>query len=44
MGKNDPAVLDKSLQSSLKSDRLNKLVSELLELSRAESEQMYPIA
>ena len=45
MGKNDPAVLDKSLQSSLKEvDRLNKLVSELLELSRAESEQMYPIA
>ncbi|HDR4904972.1 TPA: HAMP domain-containing protein [Bacillus cereus] len=44
-GKNDPAVLDKSLQSSLKEvDRLNKLVSELLELSRAESEQMHPIA
>jgi signal transduction histidine kinase len=44
-GKNDPAVLDKSLQSSLKEvDRLNKLVSELLELSRAESEQMNPIA
>ena len=45
MGKNDPAVLDKSLQSSLKEvDRLNKLVLELLELSRAESEQMHPIA
>ncbi|PGA12503.1 HAMP domain-containing histidine kinase [Bacillus mycoides] len=44
-GKNDPAILDKSLQSSLKEvDRLNKLVSELLELSRAESEQIYPIA
>ncbi|MBW3494186.1 HAMP domain-containing histidine kinase [Bacillus sp. FDAARGOS_1420] len=44
-GKNDPAILDKSLQSSLKEvDRLNKLVSELLELSRAESEQMHPIA
>ncbi|HDX9639700.1 TPA: ATP-binding protein [Bacillus mobilis] len=44
-GKNDPAVLDKSLQSSLKEvDRLNKLVLELLELSRAESEQMHPIA
>ncbi|AJG93065.1 HAMP domain-containing protein [Bacillus tropicus] len=44
-GKNDPAVLDKSLQSSLKEvDRLNKLVLELLELSRAESEQMYAIA
>ncbi|EOO21065.1 HAMP domain-containing histidine kinase [Bacillus cereus] len=44
-GKNDPAVLDKSLQSSLKEvDRLNKLVSELLELSRAESEQMHPLA
>ena len=45
MGKNDPAVLDKSLQSSLKEvDRLNKLVLELLELSRAESEQMHLIA
>ncbi|MGE6552034.1 ATP-binding protein [Bacillus mycoides] len=44
-GKNDSAVLDKSLQSSLKEvDRLNKLVSELLELSRAEAEQMHPIA
>ncbi|MEC2453897.1 HAMP domain-containing sensor histidine kinase, partial [Bacillus cereus] len=44
-GKNDPAVLDKSLQSSLKEVvRLNKLVSELLELSRAESEQLHPIA
>lgn len=44
-GKNDPAVLDKSLQSSLKEvNRLNKLVLELLELSRAESEQMHPIA
>ncbi|WP_433772230.1 HAMP domain-containing sensor histidine kinase [Bacillus wiedmannii] len=44
-GKNDPAVLDKSLQSSLKEvDRVNKLVSELLELSRAESEQRHPIA
>ncbi|MBE5106633.1 HAMP domain-containing protein [Bacillus thuringiensis] len=44
-GKNDPAVLDKSLQSSLKEvDRLNKLVSGLLELSRAESEQIHPIA
>ena len=44
MGKNDPAVLDKSLQSSLKEvERLNKLVSELLELSRADSEQMHPI-
>ncbi|HDR7607889.1 HAMP domain-containing histidine kinase [Bacillus mycoides] len=44
-GKNDPAILDKSLQSSLKEvDRLNKLVSELLELSRAELEQIYPIA
>ncbi|MBJ7932274.1 two-component sensor histidine kinase [Bacillus toyonensis] len=44
-GKNDPAVLDKSLQASLKElDRLNKLVLELLELSRAESEQMHPIA
>ncbi|MFP3414037.1 HAMP domain-containing histidine kinase [Bacillus sp. SIMBA_074] len=44
-GKNDSAVLDKSLQSSLKEvDRLNKLVSELLELSRAESEQMHLIA
>lgn len=44
-GKNDPAILDKSLQSSLKEvDRLNKLVSELLELSRAESEQIHPIA
>lgn len=44
-GKNDPAVLEKSLQSSLKEvNRLNKLVSELLELSRAESEQMHLIA
>ncbi|MEA1010934.1 HAMP domain-containing histidine kinase [Bacillus cereus] len=44
-GKHDPAVVDKSLQSSLKEvDRLNKLVVELLELSRAESEQMHPIA
>lgn len=44
-GKNDPAILDKSLQSSLKEvDRLNKLVSELLELSRAESEQIHQIA
>ena len=44
-GKNDPAILQKSLDSSLKEvDRLNKLVSELLELSRAESEQMYSIA
>ncbi len=38
-GKNDPHVLNKSLQSSLKEvERLNKLVQELLELSRAESE------
>lgn len=44
-GKDDPAILQKSLHSSLKEvDRLNKLVSELLELSRAESEQMYPAA
>ncbi|MDM5188855.1 HAMP domain-containing histidine kinase [Bacillus sp. DX4.1] len=44
-GKDDPAVLQKSLQSSLKEvDRLNELVSELLELSRAESEQMNPLA
>lgn len=44
-GKDDPAILQKSLDSSLKEvDRLNKLVSELLELSRAESEQMYPLA
>ncbi|CAI8938136.1 MULTISPECIES: HAMP domain-containing sensor histidine kinase [Bacillus] len=40
-GKDDPVILQKSLQSSLKEvDRLNKLVSELLELSRAESEQV----
>jgi two-component system sensor histidine kinase ArlS len=38
-GKNDPNVLNKSLQSSLKEvERLNQLVHELLELSRAESE------
>lgn len=44
-GKNDPEVLNKSLQSSLKEvDRLNKLVSELLELSRADSEQIHPLA
>ncbi|MCP1123912.1 HAMP domain-containing histidine kinase [Bacillus sp. 3103sda1] len=44
-GKDDPDVLQKSLNSSLKEvDRLNKLVSELLELSRAESEQIYPAA
>ncbi|MGG0187143.1 ATP-binding protein [Bacillus rhizoplanae] len=44
-GKDDPVVLQKSLHSSLKEvERLNKLVSELLELSRAESEQMYPVA
>ncbi|PGZ96152.1 two-component sensor histidine kinase [Bacillus pseudomycoides] len=44
-GKDDPAILQKSLDSSLKEvERLNKLVSELLELSRAESEQMYPAA
>ncbi|CAG9614435.1 Signal transduction histidine-protein kinase ArlS [Bacillus rhizoplanae] len=44
-GKDDPAILQKSLHSSLKEvERLNKLVSELLELSRAESEQMYPAA
>ncbi|MEI4828319.1 HAMP domain-containing histidine kinase [Bacillus sp. FJAT-53711] len=44
-GKDDPDVLQKSLNSSLKEvDRLNKLVSELLELSRAESEQIYPVA
>ncbi|MGF9966809.1 ATP-binding protein [Bacillus rhizoplanae] len=44
-GKDDPAILQKSLDSSLKEvERLNKLVLELLELSRAESEQMYPVA
>ncbi|MEH7460314.1 histidine kinase dimerization/phospho-acceptor domain-containing protein, partial [Bacillus sp. JJ1127] len=44
-GKNDPEVLNKSLLSSLKEvDRLNKLVSELLELSRADSEQIHPLA
>ncbi|WP_439741553.1 HAMP domain-containing sensor histidine kinase [Bacillus pseudomycoides] len=44
-GKDDPVILQKSLQSSLKEvDRLNKLVSELLELSRAESEQMPSLA
>lgn len=38
-GKNDPEVLEKSLQSSLKEvERLNTLVTELLELSRAEAE------
>ncbi|MCZ0754512.1 HAMP domain-containing sensor histidine kinase [Anoxybacillus sp. J5B_2022] len=38
-GKHDPNVLNKSLQSSLKEvERLNQLVHELLELSRAESE------
>ena len=44
-GKDDPVILQKSLQSSLKEvDRLNKLVSELLELSRAESELIPPLA
>ncbi|MFD3445601.1 ATP-binding protein [Microbacteriaceae bacterium 4G12] len=44
-GKNDPEVLQKSLQSSLKEiERLNSLVAELLELSRAESEQTNSVA
>ncbi|MFY4775599.1 HAMP domain-containing sensor histidine kinase [Metabacillus sp. RGM 3146] len=39
-GKDDPAVLDKSLQSSLKeTERLNALVQELLELTRADSSE-----
>ncbi|WP_129726113.1 HAMP domain-containing sensor histidine kinase [Ectobacillus funiculus] len=39
-GKNDSIVLEKSLQASLKEvERLNGLVAELLELSRAESDQ-----
>jgi len=38
-GKHDPDVLNKSLQSSLKEvERLNHLVNELLQLSRAEAE------
>ncbi|MCM3252510.1 HAMP domain-containing sensor histidine kinase [Priestia aryabhattai] len=37
-GKNDPAILDKSLKSCLKEvERLTNLVQELLELSRAEN-------
>lgn len=43
-GKNDPNVLNKSLQSSLKEvERLNQLVHELLELSHAESEPLHMI-
>jgi two-component system sensor histidine kinase ArlS len=43
-GKHNPEVLQKSLQSSLKEiDRLNSLVAELLELSRAESEQTHSV-
>lgn len=39
-GKDDPAVLEKSLQSSLKeTERLNVLVQELLELSRADANE-----
>ncbi|WP_028399287.1 HAMP domain-containing sensor histidine kinase [Ectobacillus panaciterrae] len=44
-GKHNPEVLQKSLQSSLKEiERLNSLVAELLELSRAESEQTHSVA
>lgn len=43
-GKNDAAVLDKSLKSSLKEvERLTNLVQELLELSRAENSMINPI-
>ncbi|MCY9027110.1 HAMP domain-containing histidine kinase [Priestia megaterium] len=43
-GKNDAAVLDKSLKSSLKEvDRLTNLVQELLELSRAENSLINPV-
>ncbi|WP_143256233.1 HAMP domain-containing sensor histidine kinase [Priestia aryabhattai] len=43
-GKNDAAVLDKSLKSSLKEvERLTNLVQELLELSRAENSLINPI-
>ncbi|MGE7945312.1 sensor histidine kinase [Lysinibacillus sp. NPDC093688] len=40
-GKNDPEVLDKSLNSSLKEvNRMEKLVKDLLELSRLDSEKI----
>lgn len=43
-GKNDAAVLDKSLKSSLKEvERLTNLVQELLELSRAENSLINPV-
>ncbi|MDG0032409.1 HAMP domain-containing histidine kinase [Priestia sp. Y58] len=43
-GKNDTAVLDKSLKSSLKEvERLTNLVQELLELSRAENSLINPV-
>ncbi|MBY0095133.1 two-component sensor histidine kinase [Priestia megaterium] len=43
-GKNDVAVLDKSLKSSLKEvERLTNLVQELLELSRAENSLINPV-
>src|SRR6478735_6942545 len=43
-GKNDAAVLDKSLKSSLKEvERLTNLVQELLELSRAENSLVNPV-
>ena len=43
-GKNDGAVLDKSLKSSLKEvERLTNLVQELLELSRAENSLVNPV-
>ncbi|CAK8581682.1 Signal transduction histidine-protein kinase ArlS [Priestia megaterium] len=43
-GKNDAAVLDKSLRSSLKEvERLTNLVQELLELSRAENSLINPV-
>ncbi|CAI8842841.1 MULTISPECIES: HAMP domain-containing sensor histidine kinase [Priestia] len=43
-GKNDAAILDKSLKSSLKEvERLTNLVQELLELSRAENSLINPV-
>ncbi|MDC0705485.1 MULTISPECIES: HAMP domain-containing sensor histidine kinase [Priestia] len=43
-GKNDAAVLDKSLKSSLKEvERLTNLVQDLLELSRAENSLINPV-